>query len=55
MIHYVVNVTTTKAKLFAIRYGINQVIGIPNIKYIVIITDFLYAARRIFDSLLYLY
>ena len=50
MIYHVINITTTEAKLFEIRCGINQAIGIPNIKYIVIITDFLYAAKRIFDS-----
>ena len=31
IIHHVVNITTTKAELFAIRSGINQVVGIPNI------------------------
>jgi len=50
-----VNITTTEAKLFAIRCGINQVVGIPNIKHIVIITDSLYTAKRIFKLLLHLY
>ena len=53
MIHHVVNVTTTEAKLFAIRCGINQAVGIPNIKYIVIIIDFLHTTKRIFESLLH--
>ena len=47
MIHQAVNVTTTEAKLFTIKYGIT------NINHIVVITDFLYAAKRIFDSLLH--
>ena len=35
-IHHVVNITTTKAKLFAIRCRINQAVGILNIKCIVL-------------------
>jgi len=54
-IHYVINVTTTKAELFTIRCGINQAIDIPNIKHIVVITDFLYATKKIFDSSLHPY
>ena len=50
MIYHVVNITTTKAKLFVIRCGINQAVSIPNIKHIVIITDSLHTAKRIFDS-----
>ena len=45
-----INISTTKAKLFAIRCDINQAVGIPNIKKIIVITNLLYAARRIFDS-----
>jgi len=30
--HQAINVSTTKAELFTIRYGINQAVGIPNIK-----------------------
>ena len=54
-IHYVVNITSTKAKLFTIRCRINQAISIPNVKYIVIITDFLYMAKKIFNSLIHPY
>jgi len=50
-VHQVVNVTSTEAKLFTIRYGINQAISIPNINRIVVITNSLHAARRIFNSL----
>ena len=50
-----INVTTTKAELFAIRCGINQAINIPNIEHIIIITDSIYATERIFDSLPHLY
>ena len=50
-IYRAINVTTTEAKLFAIQCSINQVVGITNINHIVIITDFLHATRKIFDSL----
>ena len=49
-IHWAVNVTTTEAKLFTIWYSINQVVGISNIKHIIVIIDSLYTAKRIFDS-----
>ena len=55
MIHKAVNITTTKAKLFAIQCDINQVVGITNVNHIVIIMNSLHAAKRIFDSLLHLY
>ena len=54
-IHQVVNITTTEAELFAIQCGINQVVDIPNVNYIIIITDFFYAAKRIFDFSSHLY
>ena len=46
IIYHVVNVTTTKAELFAIRCGINQAIGIPNVKCIIVVTDSLYLPRK---------
>ena len=45
-----VNVTTTEVKLFTIRCGINQAVGIQNIQCIIIITNSLHAAKKIFDS-----
>jgi len=48
--HQAINMSTTEAVLFAIRYGINQVISILHIKYIVVITDSLHATKKIFDS-----
>ena len=54
-IHQAINITTTEVELFAIRCGINQAINIPNIKYIIIVTDSIHAAERIFDSLSYPY
>jgi len=53
--HQAINISTIEAELFAIRYGINQVISILHIKYIVVITNSLYAAKKIFNSLSYPY
>jgi len=41
--------------MFAIRCGINQAVDIPNIKKIIIITDSLHVARRIFNLSSHLY
>jgi len=54
-IHHIVNVTSTKAELFAVRCGINQATHLPNINQIVVITDFIHVAKRIFDSSLHPY
>ena len=55
IIYHVINVITTKAKLFTIRCDINQATCFSNISQIIVISDSIYAARRIFDSLLYFY
>ena len=43
-LYHVVNITSTKAKLFAIRYGNNQATNIQGILKIVVITDLLHVA-----------
>jgi len=48
-IHHAINVTSTEAKLFAIRCGINQSICFNNISKIIVITNSIHTARRIFD------
>ena len=53
IIHHTVNVTSTKAKLFAIRCSINQAINLPGISKIVVVIDSIHTAKRIFDSLIY--
>ena len=50
IIYHVVNVTSTEAELFAIKCAINQSICFNNISKIVIITDSIHMARKIFDS-----
>jgi len=49
-IHYAVNITSTEVELFAIRYGINQAIEIPDVFHIIVITNAIYSVRHIFDS-----
>ena len=55
MIHYTVNVTTTEAKLFTIRYSINQITNLQGIRKIIVITDFIYSNRKFFNYSLHLF
>jgi len=48
-IHHAAFVTSTEAEMFAIRCGINQATAKPNVSKIVIVTDSIHAAKRIFD------
>jgi len=47
--HHASFVTTTEAELFAIRCGINQVCSFNNISKIIVVTDSIHAAKKIFD------
>ena len=47
--HYIVNIISTKAELFVIRYSINQATCLSNVKYIFVIMDSIHAAKKIFD------
>ena len=49
-LHYAVFVTSTEAEMFVIRCSINQVTARTNISKIVIITDSIHAAKKIFNS-----
>ena len=55
MCHHAINISTTEAELFAMKCGINQAVGIPYIKHIIIITDSINTAKKIFDSSLHPY
>jgi len=55
MIYYMVNILSTEAELIAIRCGINQSINISGISKIIVITDFLYIVRKIFNSFIHPY
>jgi len=50
MVHYALFVTSTKAKLFAMRCGINQACNKENMSKIIIITDSIHTARKIFNN-----
>ena len=55
-LHYVVYVASTEAKLFAIKYGINQAMNCNDISSkIIVITDSIHVARKIFDLLFHSY
>jgi len=53
--HHAINVTFTEAEFFAIRCGINQAIQLSNISHIIVVTDSMHAAKKIFDSSIYPY
>ena len=54
-LYHTANVTSIKAELFAIGYGINQAISLLGISKIIIITNSIHAVRTIFNSLIYLF
>ena len=49
IVHHTVNVTSTEAELFAIRCGINQTLCFNNISKIIVITNSIHVAHKIFD------
>ena len=49
-VHYASFVTSTEAKLFAIRCGINQACSIENVSKIIIVMNSIHAAKKIFNS-----
>ena len=54
-LYHTANVIIMKAKLFAIRYKINQAVQIQDVSYIIIITDAIYTVEKIFDPSVYLH
>jgi len=50
-LHYIVNINSMEAELFAIRYSIYQATSFYKISKIVIVIDSIHSAKRIFDSL----
>ena len=55
MIYHVVLITSTEAELFAIRCGINQAVNSNDITKIIIVTDSIHVAQKIFDPLVHSY
>jgi len=49
-IHHAAFITSTEAELFAIRYGINQACIKGNVSKIIVVTNSIHAAKKIFDS-----
>jgi len=49
-LHHAVNITSAEVELFAIRCSINQATNSTGIFKIIIITDSIHVARKIFDS-----
>jgi len=49
-LHHAINTTMTEAELFAIKCRISQVIQFSDISHIIIVTNSIHAAQRIFDS-----
>ena len=54
-IYYIINIMLTEVELFAIRCGINQAICLSNINQIIVITDSIHTAKKIFNLLNHLY
>jgi len=48
-LYHAVNINSTKAELFAIRCGINQATNFIEISKIIVITNSIHAAKKIFD------
>ena len=48
--HHTLFVISTEVELFAIRCGINQACSIDNVSKIIIVTDSIYVAKKIFNS-----
>jgi len=55
MVHHVAYVTSTKAELLAIRYELNQAYNKEDISKIIIVTNSIYTAKKIFDTKLHPY
>ena len=49
IVYFVMNILSTKAVLFAIKYDINQVVQIQDINYILVIINIISTSQCIFD------
>ena len=55
MVHHTAFVTSTEAELFTIRCSINQACNKANISKVIVITNSIHAAKKIFDTKSHLY
>ena len=51
MLHHAVNVTSMEAEFFTIRCSINQAVHLQDISKIIVVTNSIYVARKIFNPL----
>ena len=51
ILHHAVNVTSIEAEFFTIRYGINQAVHLQDISKIIVVTNSIHIARKIFNPL----
>ena len=54
-VHYAAYVTSTEAELFTIRYGLSQACNKENISKVIVITNSIYVAKKIFNTKLHPY
>jgi len=54
-LHHAINITPTETELFAIKYSTNQVVQVQNVSYIIVITNTIHTAKKIFNPFIYLY
>ena len=54
-VHHAMFITSMEAELFTIRYGINQAYIKERVSKIIMVTDSIHAAEKIFNSKLHLY
>ena len=55
MVHHAAFVTSTEVELFAIRCGINQICSKENVSKIIVVTNSIYTAKKIFNDKIHLY
>jgi len=55
MLYHTINIISTEAELFSIRYRINQAIQMQEVSHIIVITNIVYIAKKIFDSSMHPY
>jgi len=54
-LHHAINIMSTKAKLFTIRDSVNQATNSSSISKIIVVTDLIHTARKIFNILSHLF
>ena len=52
-LHHAINVISTEVEFFTIKYSINQVLHLQNISKIIVVTDSIHKAKKIFNPLLH--